>query len=215
MKRPCKCSHLEDSHIAGQRCRYCHCDNFRDATTAHTAGLRDLAVHALVIAKKELTATGRITPFFVFRDPEGGLKPFIIPGEAAEIMNSGEAKDRLFGAVRHIVQELKIEAVMFVSDCWIGRNTEKALSMPPEEFLALTRERAFQTAVDQGLVTRAEALTISVQTPTRCMMLNQLYERDEQQRKIVYREVSVMEMDVDEFSGRQKMYGDLRQENLG
>jgi hypothetical protein len=212
MKRPCRCTHLEDSHMAGARCSYCHCDAFRDATTEHTAGLRDLAVHALLIAKKELTRTFQVTPFFVFREPTGILTRFIVPDPA--IMNDGKGKDALFGKVRKIIREDQIEAVMFVSDCWFGKATEKALSMPQEEFLAATRERGFETALAQGLITRSEAITVSVQNPVRAMLVNQLYDRDVARRLITYREVSVMEMAVDEFSGRQKMYGDLREENL-
>jgi len=213
MKRACRCTHLEDAHIAGERCRYCHCDRFWDATTEHTAELRDLARHALQMAKKELTKTLQVSPFFVLREPDGDLVPFIVADP--RVMNDGPGKDRLFGKVRQIVQEEGIKAVVFVSDCWIGKSTEKGRAMPEAEFKAATRERAFQTALDEGLITRSEALTITVQTPIRTMLVNQLYERVEPQGVIFYHEVSIMEMDVDEFTGRQKMYGDLREENLG
>jgi hypothetical protein len=213
MKRPCFCTHLEDAHAAGARCRYCHCEKFTDATTEHTAGLRDLAVHALLIGKRDLVETRRVSPFFVFRSAEGPPMRFDIPNP--QIMNDGRAKDVLFGAIREVVQEQNIQAVVFVTDGWFGKSTEKALSIPREEFEAATRHRGFQPAVDQGLVTRSEALIVTVQTPLRTMMLNQLYERDEHAGTITFREVTVMETGVDDFTGRQKMYGDLRPENLG
>lgn len=214
MKRPCRCSHLEDAHIAGERCRHCHCEKFLDATTEHTAGLRELALPAMVEAKRVLTATGQVPPLLLFREADGRLSRYEVPESCAAIMDDGHAKDLFFGALRDIVRELKLQAVVIATDGWLGRSTVKAQALPHEEFLKATCERGFAAAVAEGLVERSAAIIVSVQTPERAMMVNQLYKRNDEQQEIQYLEVSLMEMPIDHLRGRQKMYGDLRPENL-
>lgn len=97
----------------------------------------------------------------------------------------------------------------------MGKQTPKGAALPPGEFLRRTRERAFATALKDGLIERFEVVTVTVQTPARTCIVHQEFIRDDDARTVVFGERTECEVPVDEFTGRQKMYGDLRKENLG
>lgn len=177
--------------------------------------LRRLAGVALKKAKEDLVRTGTVDPTIMMREPDGTLQ-VIRMGETGAVMNSGKGKDLLFGALREIVKEKGITAVIFATDGWMGKQTAKGRAIGEEEFFRKTRERAFETAVREGLVERCEVITLTVQTPMGTLMVQQEYERGiGGKRSITFGEQREQEVGVDEFTGRQKMYGDLREENLG
>lgn len=178
--------------------------------------LKQLAGIALKKAQEDLVRTGGVTPTIMMRELDGTVKVLRLEGNAGKIMNNGEAKDELFAAIRAIVREAHITAVVFATDSWLGKQTEKGRALGDVEFLRRTRERAFATAVRDGLVERCEVITITVQTPTGTLMVQQEYERGVGgARSVMLGARREVELGPDELTGRQKMYGDLREENLG
>ena len=207
----CHCAHLENAHTGG--CQHCACERFEDATGPHTAHLRDIADTGLVIAKKDLERIGTVTPFFVLY--AGGESHQInIPERFTQLMNDGHAKDMIFGFLRQAVQKTEATAVVIVTDGWFGKPTAKAMAMGEKEASEAMEGQSLDNAEEAGLVERLEALLITVQTPERCLTLAQAYERDHRRQKIKYLEVHILECDINHFAGRQKMFGDLRPENI-
>lgn len=129
-------------------------------------------------------------------------------------MNHGEAKDAIFGMIRSLARARGATATIFAVEAWFGKQTDKGRALPPKEFRQRTRERAFETAVRDGLVERSEAIVVTVQTPTHVMMVHQEFERDEKRRRIHYGERHESIGPTESFVGRQKMFGDMREENL-
>jgi hypothetical protein len=211
----CICTHLKTEHPGGGCMHlWCACEQFNDATSEHTAFLRDLAETGLAIARRDLERTGSVMPFFVLRDQNGNSHQLNVPEKFKELMNHGPSKDKLFGFVRNIAQTMPAAAVVIVTDGWFGKPTAKARAMNQEKLFEATKGQSLDNAVAAGLAERLEALLITVQTPERVLTLAQVYDRDERRRKITYLEMNIMESPIDNFAGRQKMFGDLRAENL-
>jgi hypothetical protein len=179
-----------------------------------TDDLKVLAEAALKVARDDLTGKGAVTPMFMVRTPEGTLEIMRFDGKSGNLFNSGAAKDLLFDAMRQIVAEKGITAVVFATEAWIGKATEKGLALGEKEFHRKTRERAFETAVSEGLVERREAIVVNVQTAEGVLMVQQFFVRDYTTESITYAERLDAEVGANDFFGRQKMYGDLRPENL-
>jgi hypothetical protein len=214
MSPACTCTHLEAAHDVLFRCRYCHCKAFAESGSEYTVDLRAYTDIALERVMPILQRNGCFQPFFVLRLADGDLLTLEVPKGTEHIMNSGEAKDKLFGAIREQVHECGVKAVVLCTDGWQGRATAKGLSVPREEFLEACRERGFESAVKKGWLQRSEAILVTVQIPERVMIASQFYDRDEVRLEITYRERTIAEVPTEGFHGRQKMYGDLRAENL-
>ena len=176
--------------------------------------LKKLAEHALDVAREDLTGKGSVTPMFIIRTPEGSLDIFRLEGNAGNLLNSGAAKDLLFDTIRETVAANGITAVIFATEAWVGKATAKGMAIGQAEFHRRTKERAFASAVRDGLVERREAIVINVQTPDGVLLVHQFFVRDYQTETVTYAERMDAEVPANEFFGRQKMYGDLRQENL-
>jgi hypothetical protein len=193
---------------------YCPwCERFRDATTEWTEELRRLAEIGLAMLKKDLERSGHINPFFVLRHKDGGLEQLNVPEKYADLMNSGSAKTTIFGFVRSWVREFGITAVVIGTDAWFSRSTPQARGLSQEEFDRIVREEGSENAEKRGLVVRKEAAVVNVQTTLRVMSLSQVYERLGR-RDIVFREISQIEAPIDNFVGRQKMFGKMDSEDL-
>lgn len=209
----CLCTHLESEHDLA-RCRHCGCEAFRLAATEHTLRLRQLADVGLEIARRELSKTGTIHPFFVVYDRAGKDHQINVPEHLGNIMNSGHGKDIVFGALRLVVESLQATAVVIVTDGWYGKGLVPRDAEHRQELLDKIGRMSLEEAEKQGLCKRCEAILVTVQTPERVMTVSQLYDRNQKRRKITYWEIAVMEVGVDQFAGRQKMFGDLRKENI-
>ena len=177
-----------------------------------TGDLKTMAEQTLSEARRQLEQTGTLEPYFLLRSPAGGrIARVPVPPDA---MNNGDMKDRLFALVRAVVERTQTSAVIFVSDGWAGRSTAKAAAIGKDNFLReVGRGRGFEEAIKQGLVERSEAILLSVQTPEEILMVQQLYDRLGE--RIVFTERIDMATPQCDFTGRMKMYGDLREENLG
>ena len=177
--------------------------------------LKKLAQSALDVARDDLTGKGSVTPMFLIRTPEGTLEVIRFDGKAAgNLMNSGAAKDLLFGMMRQMVAARGITAVIFATEAWIGKATEKGMKLGEAELRRRTRERAFESAVRDGLVERREAIVVNVQTPDGVLLVHQFFVRDYKTETVTYAERLDAEVPAGDFFGRQKMYGDQREENL-
>lgn len=179
-----------------------------------TDELRSLAALALRIVKADIERDGGGTPVFVVRDAHGKIEQLAFPKELAGLMNSGPAKDLIFDTIRKTVRQRGHTAVVIATECWTGKQTEAGKALPTEEFLKYARESGFVTAVEKGYIERSEAITVSVQTAETVLIVTQFFERDQPHRRIVFGEQSEMEFPITEFCGRQKMFGDLKEENL-
>jgi hypothetical protein len=171
---------------------------------------------AMGLLKAGLGRTGSGTPVFLLRYPDGSIQKMPFPEEYGKLMNHGKAKDAIFATVRSIVRSAGITAVCFGTEAWSGKQTKAGMAVPQKEFLKATRERGFQRAVDMGWVERQECLVVTLQTETMLRTVTQPFERDDTAHTIWYvGEPRIQDAPQSYLVGRQKMYGDLREENLG
>jgi hypothetical protein len=170
---------------------------------------------AMGLLKAELGRTGSGTPVFLVRYPNGDIQKLPFPEEYGKLMNHGKAKDAIFATVRSIVRSAGITAVCFGTEAWFGKQTKAGWAAPQKEFLKAMRERGFQRAVDMGWAERQECLVVTLQTETMLRTVTQPFERDDRAHTIWYvGEPRLRDGPQSHFMGRQKMYGDLREENL-
>ena len=179
-----------------------------------TEDLKQLAGFALKKAQEELVRTGNVIPTIMMREMDGAMQIIRLEGETGQILNDGKTKDAFFDAIREAVQEAHITAVIFAMDAWVGKQTEKGRALGDKEFLRRARQPA--TAVRDGLLDRCEAITINVQTPAGTLLVQQEYQRGVGGKlSILFGDRREEEVGPDQFTGRQKMYGDLRPDKLG
>ena len=172
--------------------------------------LMALAESGLSEARRSLEQTGNTPVVVMGRLPNGSVERLQLREPLNEIMNSGPGKDVFFGAMRKIVERYKWNAVIFVTDAYAGLSTPKQHKMmqeQPEALVKLMEGASFDELVEAGLVTRAEALSVTVQNAQHVFFLTQFYERDDAKRRITWGERREMFGSQADFDGRQKMYG--------
>lgn len=133
-----------------------------------------------------------------------------LPKWAMDGMNSGEFKDFLFGTIRDWVRRHKCDGVIMASDMWVTAMTEEGSKHPIEEWKSKV-DRGFVTLVKMGWATRREAIGVTAQSPTEVLLITQFYQR---LPSVQLGEATRHWSTQDTFQGRQKMFGDLREENL-
>jgi len=162
-----------------------------------TEDLMQKAEIAIAEARRELEQH-RFQPYFLARrDGEYKLLPF-----DGAMLDRKETKRAVFRAIRMLARRIKLDAVIFVTDMWMAQVTEAGLKFVhdhPEEWGRLARESRFVTAVKRGLVTRTEALHVSVQTPDEVRWINQPYDRDPGGGIVFGKRWSVSSLDPDAF----------------
>jgi hypothetical protein len=176
--------------------------------------LKQLAEIALKISRASLKKSGAGGVVIVLGYPDGTTKQLSFPDELAEMLNDGGLKDILFAGVRKMVQETGADAVVFATECWRGKSTPAAMDMPQDEFMRLSAEHKFESLVQMGYVTREEALVATAQNADNLVTCTQSFRRLSDGMVYSYGEVEVREVPQSAFYGRQKMFGDLKQENL-
>jgi hypothetical protein len=143
---------------------------------------------------------------------------------AGPLMNDGESKDALFGFCRHMTKASggQIDAWFFRTEIWIGKITEPDLGKRLAEGEPNARklmDRGFETLVSLGLAKRYEAINVTGQTAEDVVMCRQMFSRGGN-GKVVWvtndddAELTKVVVPQAHFRGRQKMFGDLREENL-
>jgi hypothetical protein len=136
-----------------------------------------------------------------------------LPRGTGILMNSGEAKDAIFGFIRQVVQDKGCDAVIFASDTFEAKVTEegkKHLDTP--EWKAAV-DRGFVKLARMGWVRVSESIVVTAQTSADALIIGQGYQRlgsGSIQLGKCNRGWGEQKL----FKGRQKMFGDLRPENL-
>jgi len=211
---PCKCHHLQEAHDPVAGCGYCHCTSFQDATSEYTEELLYLSDMALASVKEDLESQS-IKPLFVLRYPDDHLDVIRLHGRYVGLYQHREARHRIFQAIRIMVELFGITAVVTVGDAWVGRSTEKARKLTRQEFERISSiGTGFEVAIEQGLVERAEAVVITVQTPKRMMTMMQMYQRGQGRGgcPVILQEVHISEMDMTLYHGALKMFGNQEEQ---
>lgn len=182
--------------------------------TKTTTSLKDLAELALKMSRSSLAKTKAATPLIVLGFPDGSTKQLDLPEQLHDMLNHGGMKDILFGAVRLMVERHGADSVVFATECWRGKSTPAATDMPLEEFKRLSAEHRFETLVQMGYLVREEAMVATAQNADTVVTCTQSFRRLDDGTVYSYGEIEVMEVPQKQFFGRQKMFGDLREENL-
>jgi len=146
--------------------------------------------------------------------------PAMTPGEwsrfpiLGSIMNSGDAKREYFGAVRELVRYTGADGVIFATDVWGAQLTDEGRKHGQQEWNSHV-DTGFAKLVRMGWATRVQAIHITAQSKTDVVFVDQEYHREGRGRAQFLHEVRTRVGPQSEFGGRQKMFGDLREENLG
>ena len=137
-----------------------------------------------------------------------------LPDGVESLMNSGQAKDHIFGAVRATVQQAGADGVVIGSDTWCSTTTpegEKHYNTPEWREL---HDFGFVRLMQRGWVTRCEAFTVVAQNRDDALIIQQKYQR-RGSGMIQLLDCKRDWFDQSKFAGRQKMFGDLNWKNLG
>jgi len=136
------------------------------------------------------------------------------PPELQSLMNNGKAKDLIFEAVRITAQKSGADGVIIASDAWRAETTPEGWKHYDTPEWKELHDFGFVKLVQRGWVKRSEVFTITAQTATDALIIHQAYQR------LGSGVIQLLDckrewFDQSRFSGRQKMFGDLRHENLG
>ena len=185
------------------------------SATTGVKALRDMADVALRIARQSLAQTKFAGLIIVLGFPDGSTKqvPTEITAKLAPMLSDGDAKTRLFGTVRQYAQRTGAVSVVFGTEAWVGKSTPKALALSEEEFKGLV-DTGFEKLMSMGLVEREEAVVATAQDADAVVVATQTFRRLGNGEPYSYGEVDVKDFPQSDFRGRQKMFGDLREENL-
>ena len=154
-------------------------------------------------------------PVFAFHHKGArGLEIAPLPEGAAYLLDIGEAKDKLFGGVRAIVHRpgSDVDAVFFATDMWMARATPLGMKNAKELRGNKHVDRGFEKLVKMGWMERCECLMVTAQTEQEVLILRAVYKRNG--ARMEFEEPEEFVFPQAGFSGRQKMWGDLRPENL-
>ena len=173
--------------------------------------LKTTAELALANARRQLETTGQVTVVFgLLLCDNSDFAWLELPERLAPVMNDHSAKTLLFHYMRAVVNAVRATATVLVTDSWAGIPTEKHKQLAeenPEELERLAKTLVGMDAWEAaGLATRAEAICVTVQTPESALMLQQVYERSDQQ--ILWGERIEQVMPQATFFGKTKMFGE-------
>ena len=171
------------------------------------AAMRKLARMTMEKARASLEEFGTVTPIFIV-EYDNSLEVFELKGAAAEAMESGPAKDTLFSLLRTFAHSVNASCVVIATEAWLGEATDLGKALPQEQFNRLAAEKGFEAAVQMGLITRCEAVIVSVQSREGAMTLSAPFTRDEIACTVSYGDEREVVLEPGQFSGRQKMFDD-------
>ena len=170
--------------------------------------------NAILIAAKATVELQGDFPMTILLHKSGEWRHLPFPEEASDLLNDGTAKDLIFGAVREIVQSNQIDGVIFATDTWIGEATPEGLKHYDTPEWKELHDFGFVRLVQRGWVTRNEAFTITAQSATDVLVVQQTYQRLGSGMIQLFGGKRNW-FDQSKFGGRQKMFGDLNWKNLG
>jgi len=171
-----------------------------------------LANRIIAAAKASLELQSEFDPVFMFHGPRGWVfEP--MPPEARVLLNDGKSKRVIFGFFRELVKKMRCDAVLFATDMWEGVMTEEGTKHYNTAAWKENHDFGFVKLQKLGWVKVREAITITVQTESDVLIVSQAYQRLNDCIQLL--DCKRRWLDQSAFGGRQKMFGDLREENLG
>jgi hypothetical protein len=141
----------------------------------------------------------------------GEWSRFPLPGE---LLDSGDAKRILFQIIRNIVRDTRADAVIFGTDMWGAQATEAGIKAGADAWNRHV-DTGFEKLVKMGWAIQCQLLNVTAQSKTDVLMMQHAYQRKASGLVQWIGEAHSHVIPQDGFGGRQKMFGDLREENLG
>lgn len=176
--------------------------------------LRTMSHRVLGRLKDEIGKTGRITPVVVIQQKDGQFERAEMDKEHASMFDSDLAKRTLFEFLRDYIRKREAAGFLFACEAWMTRTTKKGGKLKSDEFLRLYKTEGAEELVKRGLAERQEVVIVTAQSPEFVLILQVPFERDERLRLVTFGPLDQQEFPQTQFAGRQKMFGDLREENL-
>jgi hypothetical protein len=163
-------------------------------------------------AKNELEKTGDYTTLWRIHY-SGEWHDFPLPAFAAPLMNNGDAKDRIFGFFRLLVEAKQADGVLFGSDTWMGEVTPEGNKHINTPAWRENTTHGFAKLIQLGWIKREEALIITAQSETDILLITQPY------RRLSGGRIQLLQARRNwntqkTFKGRTKMFGELKPENV-
>jgi hypothetical protein len=188
-----------------------------DTKVEMPADLRTLTEKILSHARRELENTGGFDPVFAMRLPDGQIDHPQLPPGFGRLMNSGEAKKIIFGALRQTAEARHATAVVIATDSWMGvpnAGYMRRFGEHPkkEDIEAALRGKSIDALVKEGVMDKMEAITITIHTPKEVFIVTQFYERDK--RRATWTRRNEICSAQEDFQGRQKIFGDAARGEL-
>ena len=158
-----------------------------------------------------MPARMKLPPVFAGAVTPGQWSRFPFPGV---LLDSGDAKRVLFGIIRDLVRDSGADAVIFGTDMWGAQPTDDGIKAGVEEWNRHV-DTGFAKLVKMGWAIQVQLLNVTAQSKTDVLMMQHAYQRKGSGLVQWLGEAHTHTMSQDHFGGRQKMFGDLRDENLG
>jgi hypothetical protein len=167
----------------------------------------------IVAAKASLELQSEFAPTILLHNAARGWKPYPMPPGTEYLLNDGASKCVIFDFFRHAVKATRCDAVLFATDMWQGETTEEGTKHYNTPAWRENHDVGFVKLQKLGWVKVREAITITVQTESDVLIVSQAYQRLNDCIQLL--DCKRRWIDQSAFGGRQKMFGDLREENLG
>ena len=158
-----------------------------------------------------MLATKTLPPLVAVAVTPGEWTRFPFPGI---LLDSGDAKRVLFAIIRDIVQDSGADGVLFGTDMWGAQATEAGVKAGADAWNRHV-DTGFAKLVKMGWAIQVQLLNVTVQSKTDVLMMQHAYQRKGSGLVQWIGEAHSSVIPQDGFGGRQKMFGDLREENLG
>ena len=170
--------------------------------------------NALIAAAKATVELQGDFPLTILIHKSNGWIVLPFPKDLEFLMNDGKAKDRIFGAVRLMVQKYAADGVIFATDVWRPETTAEGMKHYDTPEWKELHDTGFVKLLQRGWVKRTEAFCVTAQSSTDALIITQNYQR------IGSGMIQLLDCKrhwfaQSDFGGRQKMFGDLSWENLG
>ena len=187
--------------------------------------LRREAGMALAALKTNLETLGKADPLLLIHWPmnpavrrtavqgmltqPGEWVRYPIPGA---LMNSGDAKEILFGFIRTLVNKTGADACIIGTEMWGSKLTPEGMRHKAE--VAANVDRGFDRLVKRGWAMRTELLQIVAQTPDEVLLMGHEFRRRASGIEWIGQTWSDSNVQS-EYAGRTKMWGEFTPETLG
>lgn len=163
------------------------------------------------MAKTELTTSGAVDPAVWLPDDTGKMNRIEL-GPFKHLLDSIRGKKILFSTIGAIVKKDNLPCVLYISEAWLGQQTDKGRAIGEKAFLAKADKSpaGFTDLITEGLITRTEVIMVTVQTPEGSLILRQPFERDSRNKSITFgpEEIEGADGNLMKLEGRVNFYGE-------